>query len=92
MKFLLAALLLVGAQAHAEKVTVAVKGMHCSSCAGDIEDKFKKVPEVKGVHASFKKSNVVLETAGVKDVTDQQINDVIKDAGFKVAKISRSEK
>lgn len=92
MKYLLVAALLVGAQAHAEKVTVAVKGMHCASCAGDIEDKFKKVTEVKDVHASYKKSNVVLETAGVKDVTDEKINDVIKEAGFKVSKIERAAK
>lgn len=91
MKTLALVLLLSSAPAFAEKVTVAVKGMHCASCAGTIEEKFKGVPNVTSTKASYKNSNVILETAGVKDVTDEKITEVIKEAGFKVAKIQRGK-
>lgn len=75
----------------AQKITVGVEGMHCANCVGDLEELFKKVPEVKSVKGNFKNSNVVLETEGTANVADEKIKGVITEAGFRVAKIQRAK-
>jgi copper chaperone CopZ len=92
MKLFLSALLIAGFSltAHAEKVTVAIKGMHCADCAASIQEKFKAFPEVKNVNVSYKKKSMVMETAGVKDLSDEKIKTEIAASGYKVGKIVRT--
>ncbi|MGE3262968.1 MAG: heavy-metal-associated domain-containing protein [Bacteriovoracia bacterium] len=93
MKNIFTALLFAGFSltAHAEKVTVAINGMHCGDCAASIQEKFKAMPEVKDVNVSFKNKNMVLHTAGKQDLTDEKIKTEIATAGYKTGKITRAE-
>ncbi len=75
--------------AHAEKVTVAITGMHCADCAASIQEKFKALPEVKNVDVNYKKKAMTLETAGKNDLSDEKIKSEIVTAGYKVGKITR---
>lgn len=93
MKTLFTALLLTGFSlaAHAEKVTVAINGMHCGDCAASIQEKFKAMPQVKDVNVSFKDKSMVLHTAGKQELTDEKIKTEIAAAGYKTGKITRAD-
>ena len=68
-----------------KKLKLTIEGMHCASCAGNIEKSLKKVPGVKDVSVSLmlKKG-----TADVEDtVSEEEIKKAVARAGYKVTKV-----
>ena len=57
-------------------------GMHCSSCAGLIERKIKKLPGVKEAHVNYgaEKMRVVFDSGSVNE---ERIKQAVKDAGYR---------
>ena len=68
-----------------KKYTISIEGMHCASCASNIERSLKKVSGVKNVSVSllFKKGNVEAEDS----VTNAQIKEAVARTGYKVSAI-----
>ena len=57
-------------------------GMHCSSCAGLIERKIKKLPGIKEVHVNYgAEKALVAFDSGVVD--EERIKAAVKDAGYR---------
>lgn len=44
-----------------QKVTLALEGMHCTSCALVIDDALEELPGVQGVKTEYARSQVVVE-------------------------------
>jgi copper chaperone CopZ len=82
-------LMLLPAFAQAKPITVQVKGMVCAFCAQGIEKKFKALPEIGKVNVSLETKLVSLDTKEGKDVSDDQIKDIVSNAGYDVVKIER---
>ncbi|MFN7824618.1 MAG: heavy-metal-associated domain-containing protein [Pseudobdellovibrionaceae bacterium] len=71
------------AVAAAEK-TVGVSGMVCAFCSQGIEKSFKALPEVQEVHVSLKEKKMNLIFKEGKELTDDKIEAVLKEAGYKM--------
>ena len=68
-----------------KKLKLTIEGMHCASCAGNIEKSLKKVPGVKDVSVSLmlKKGTVDVEDT----VSEEEIKKAVARAGYKVTKV-----
>ena len=68
-----------------KKLKLTIEGMHCASCAGNIEKSLKKVPGVKDVSVSLmlKKGTVDVEDT----VSEDEIKKAVARAGYKVTKV-----
>ena len=82
-------LCLVSLSAFAGEINVKVSGMVCSMCAQGIKKKFSKIEFVKEINVNLDDKLVHIKTEDGRDISDQQINNVIKEAGYNVANIER---
>lgn len=67
------------------KKKILIQGMHCASCAANIERSLKKIPGVKEASVSLmtRKGIVDLE----KDVKDEELKKAVARAGYKAVSI-----
>lgn len=77
-------------QGFAASISIQVKGMVCSFCAQGIEKKFKAQPEIESIRVSLETKKVDLETKHGKDLTDAEIEKLIKESGYSLVKIERT--
>jgi mercuric ion binding protein len=75
----------------AEKISITVKGIVCSFCAQGIMKKFKAEPGVKSADVSLEKMSVDLVLKDGAKLSDDRVKKVVKDAGYDVEAIERSE-
>jgi len=68
-----------------KKLKLFIEGMHCASCASNIERSLKKVKGVKEASVSLmlKKGTVEIEDS----VSEEEIKKAVARAGYKVSKI-----
>ena len=68
-----------------KKLKISIDGMHCASCASNIEKSLKKVPGIKEATVSLmlKKGSVEAEDS----VSEEDIKKAVLRAGYKVSKI-----
>ena len=68
-----------------KKLKITIEGMHCSSCASNIERSLKKVAGIKEASVSLmlKKGTVEAED----NVTEEEIKKAVARVGYKVSKI-----
>lgn len=86
---LVIALVSSASMASAKEISVHVKGMVCGFCAQGIEKKFKALPEVQSVNVSLETKLVKVSTKDGKDVSNEKINEILREAGYNVEKIDR---
>ena len=65
-----------------KKKTILIAGMHCASCAQNIENSIKKLEGVKKVNVSFANEKAYVEYEDW--MKDEEIYKVINDLGYKV--------
>ena len=66
-----------------KKIKLTIEGMHCASCAGNIERSVSKVKGVKSISASALTKKAFLEVE--EDVNEDEIKLAVKKTGYKVA-------
>lgn len=66
-----------------EKIEVFISGMHCASCAVNIEKRLKKTRGVRDANVNFT-SGIATITYNPKIVTPEKIKKVILDLGYRV--------
>jgi copper chaperone CopZ len=69
------------------KYKLTVEGMHCASCASNIERSLKKVNGVKEVAISLMLNKCAVECAD--NVSEEDIKKAIAKAGYKVISIEK---
>ena len=77
-------------QLFAKELKVHVNGMVCGFCAQGITKKFNAREEISKVNVNLKDKLVLLSTKDGKDIKDEDIRSILKDAGFSVEKIERN--
>jgi len=85
----LSATLALAASDRVVTVKTTVNGMVCSFCAQGILAHFKKHPAVSNMHVDLTRRLVLLEERKGKSITDEEITDYIKKAGFEPVKVER---
>lgn len=65
-----------------KKIKILIEGIHCASCAGNIERSLKKVPGVKEVNVSVigKKAFVEID----ERTKPEELKKAVERAGYKV--------
>ncbi len=68
-----------------KKIKISIEGMHCSSCASNIERSIKKIPGIKecSVSLMLKKGTIECED----NVSEEDIKKAVAKTGYKVVKI-----
>jgi len=66
-----------------KKVKLKVEGMHCGSCAGNIERALKKVQGVKEVSVSAMTNKAIIEVED--DVKEDDLKTAIAKVGYKAS-------
>lgn len=80
------------APALAERsIKADVNGMVCSFCAAAIEKRLKSISATKAVYVDLSKKIVAVELNDGQDVELEKIAGEIRDSGYDVVKIVRSE-
>jgi Cu+-exporting ATPase len=71
-----------------KKVKISIEGMHCASCAANIEKALLKIKGVRNVKVNllFKKASAEIEDS----VGEEQLKNAVKDVGYKPGKIEFS--
>ena len=71
-----------------KKIKLAINGMHCASCASNIERSLKNVKGIKSVSVSMmlKKANVDMDD----NVSDEELKKAVSRAGYSVTGIEKS--
>ncbi len=67
------------------KKKITIGGMHCASCASNIERSLKKIPGVKEVSISLMTKKAIVETE--KEVSDEELKKAVARAGYKTVSI-----
>jgi copper chaperone CopZ len=75
----------------AKAITIKVNGLVCAFCAQGIEKHFKENSDVGSVSVDLNTKIVDVQTKGDKDISDEMITKIIRDAGFTVVEIARKK-
>ena len=89
--FALLALVLSEPAFAARSIKADVNGLVCSFCAAAIEKRLKKLDATKAVYVDLTKKVVAVELKDGKDLTPERVAEEIKDSGYDVVSIGRSE-
>lgn len=65
-----------------KKIKLTIEGMHCASCAANIERALKKVRNVKEASASVMTKKCFVEVEG--NIDQNEIRKAVSKAGYKV--------
>src|SRR3989338_10526491 len=68
-----------------KKIILPIKGMHCASCAVNIEKSLKKVPGVKGANVNYASEKASVEFDAEK-ASESDLEKAVEDAGYEVIK------
>jgi copper chaperone CopZ len=85
-------LLLGAGVASAETIEMKVHGMVCGFCAQGIEKSLRKHPATSDVLVSLENKLVVVQTHDGREIPDAVLTKAIKDAGYDLKEISRSQR
>lgn len=69
------------------KYKVTIQGMHCASCASNIERSLRKISGVKEVSVSLMTNKGFVETD--KEISEDEIKKAVARAGYKVVGIEK---
>jgi len=68
-----------------KKFKITISGMHCASCAGNVERSLRKVNGVKNVSVSLLTNKSVVEAED--NVNEEMLNQAVARTGYKVVEI-----
>jgi len=69
------------------KKKITISGMHCASCASNVERSLKKVSGIKSVSVSLLTKKGFIESD--KEISDEDIRKAVSRTGYKVEAIEK---
>ena len=88
-------LLLIGVStsfAQTKEIKVRVDGLSCPFCAYGLEKKLNEIDGVENIYIDIEEGIVTLQMNSETVVSNEIINSIVKDAGFKPKEIYLSDK
>jgi copper chaperone CopZ len=86
------ALVFAATTANSSTIELTVNGLVCGFCAQGIEKTFRKNPATADVFVSLENRLVAIETKQGSEITDDELRKALKDAGYDVKAIDRTER
>lgn len=71
-----------------KKLKMTIQGMHCGSCAGNIERSMKKIPGVKSCSVSMMTNKGIVEAED--NVSEEDMKKAVARAGYKVVSVEKA--
>ncbi len=71
-----------------KKLKMTIQGMHCGSCAGNIERSLKKIDGVKSVSVSMMTNKGIVESED--KVSEEELKKAVSRAGYKVVAVEKA--
>ena len=71
-----------------KKLKLTIEGMHCASCASNVERSLKKVPGVKDVSVSVLTKKAFVETD--KEVSNEALKEAVKKPGYNLISVEEA--
>ena len=68
-----------------KKLKITISGMHCASCAGNIERSLKKVRGVKNVSVSLMTNKSIVEVED--NVSEEALKQAVARTGYKAVEV-----
>jgi len=68
-----------------KKVKMTIEGMHCGSCAGNIEKAINKLQGIESVSVSSMTNKAIVEVDD--SVTQDSLNNAVTEVGYKVVAV-----
>ena len=68
-----------------KKVKITISGMHCASCAGNVERSLRKVQGVKNVSVSLMTNKSIVEVED--NVSEDSLKQAVARTGYKAVEI-----
>jgi copper chaperone CopZ len=78
--------------AHSATIELTVNGLVCGFCAQGIEKTFRKNPATEDIYVSLENRLVAIATRTGADIPDDELRKSLKDAGYDVKAINRTER
>jgi copper chaperone CopZ len=78
--------------AHAETIEIKVNGLVCGFCAQGIEKTLRRNPSTADILVSLEDRLVAVETKEGQDISDEELETALRDSGYDVTEITRSER
>ena len=69
------------------KIKLTIQGMHCSSCASNIEKSLKKISGVKEANVSLMTKKGIVEIEEGKNISDDELKKAVARVGYKLTGI-----
>ncbi|MBI5803267.1 heavy-metal-associated domain-containing protein [Candidatus Pacearchaeota archaeon] len=69
------------------KIKLKIEGMHCASCASNIERSLKKIPEIKEANVSLMTKKGFVEAE--KSISDEELKKAVEKVGYKLVGIEK---
>ncbi len=85
------ALLVAATAAGAGTIEMKVNGLVCAFCARGIEKTFRRNPATADIVVSLEDKLVAIETKEGSDISDLELRDTLKSAGYDVKAIERTQ-
>lgn len=76
----------------AQDVIVDVNGLVCEFCAVTIEKSFKKMKEINNVKVDLETKKLLINLKKDKNISNQEIIEIIENNGYNVVKINRQKR
>ena len=70
-----------------KKITFKIKGMHCTSCAMNIDGELEDTGKIKEVRTNYAKSETYIEF-NPEEITEKQIIEIINTVGYEVQPVT----
>ena len=68
-----------------KKIKLTISGMHCASCAGNVERSLRKVQGVKSCSVSLMTNKSIIEAED--NVPDEELKKAVAKTGYKVVEV-----
>lgn len=72
-----------------KKLKLKIEGMHCASCAANIERSLKKIPGVKNAVVSLMTKKGFVEIEETSNISDDDLSKAVSRTGYKLTGIER---
>ncbi len=70
-----------------KKIKLLIKGMHCASCASNIERSLKKIPGVNSCSVNVLTRKGIVECSD--EVSDDELRKAVKKTGYEVVALEK---
>ena len=72
-----------------KRIKLKIEGMHCASCASNIEKSLRKVQGIKSANVSLMTKKGIVEIEESSNISDEEFKRAVARAGYKLTGIER---